>query len=63
LTCTLGHSRALQLLLLDEPSNHLDIGAVETLEGALNAYDGAILVVSHDEAFLSRIGIARRIAL
>lgn len=63
LACTLGHSRPPQLLLLDEPSNHLDIEAVETLEAALKAYDGAILVVSHDNAFLDRIGVERRIAL
>lgn len=63
LACTLGHSHPRQLLLLDEPSNHLDIEAVETLEAALKAYDGAILVVSHDQAFLDRIGVERRIAL
>lgn len=63
LACTLGHSHPRQLLLLDEPSNHLDIEAVETLEAALKGYDGAILVVSHDQAFLDRIGVERRIAL
>ncbi|PID36914.1 MAG: ABC transporter [Rhodobacterales bacterium] len=63
LACTLGHSQPRQLLLLDEPNNHLDLEAVETLEAALNAYDGAILVVSHDPAFLERIGVTRRIRL
>ncbi|MEM9494471.1 MAG: ABC-F family ATP-binding cassette domain-containing protein [Pseudomonadota bacterium] len=63
LACTLGHSRPRQLLLLDEPNKHLDIDAVETLEAALRAYDGAILVVSHDERFLERIGVERRIVL
>ncbi|WP_424964526.1 ABC-F family ATP-binding cassette domain-containing protein [Dinoroseobacter sp. S375] len=63
LACTLGHSQPRQLLILDEPSNHLDIDAVQTLEAALNAYDGAILVVSHDPAFLDRIGVARRVNL
>lgn len=57
LACTLGHSQPKQLLILDEPSNHLDIEAVEMLEAALNAYDGAILVVSHDKALLDRIGV------
>ncbi|WP_227272187.1 ABC-F family ATP-binding cassette domain-containing protein [Roseobacter weihaiensis] len=63
LACTLGHSQPKQLLLLDEPDNHLDIEAVETLEAALNAYDGAILVVSHDTAFLDHIGIERSYTL
>lgn len=63
LACTVGHSQPRQLLLLDEPSNHLDIEAMETLETALVAYDGAILVVSHDETFLERIGVERRLAL
>ncbi|WP_179378891.1 ABC-F family ATP-binding cassette domain-containing protein [Jannaschia marina] len=63
LAVTLGHSRPRQLLLLDEPSNHLDVEAIETLEAALRAFDGALLVVSHDTAFLDRIGIDRRVAL
>lgn len=40
------------LLLLDEPTNHLDIDALAWLENWLHSYDGAILVVSHDRAFL-----------
>lgn len=63
LACSLGHSEPCQLLLLDEPSNHLDIEAIETLEAALRAYDGAIVVVSHDQLFLSQINIERRITL
>jgi ATP-binding cassette subfamily F protein 3 len=42
------------LLLLDEPTNHLDIEALEWLEGFLQAFDGAILIVSHDRTFLDR---------
>lgn len=41
-------------------TNHLDI---ESIEAGLRAYDGALLVVSHDEAFLQAIGIARRLDL
>ncbi|GAA0464838.1 ABC-F family ATP-binding cassette domain-containing protein [Parasphingorhabdus litoris] len=63
LACTLGHSQPSQLLLLDEPSNHLDIEAIETLEAALTHYDGAILAVSHDQAFLDGIGVARTLSL
>ncbi|MET8054664.1 ATP-binding cassette domain-containing protein, partial [Streptosporangium sp. NPDC005286] len=46
-----------QLLVLDEPTNNLDIASVEQLAEALDAYRGALLVVSHDFALLERIGV------
>ncbi|MEU4675567.1 ABC-F family ATP-binding cassette domain-containing protein [Micromonospora sp. NPDC023737] len=46
-----------QLLILDEPTNNLDIASVEQLAEALDAYRGALLIVSHDFAFLERIGV------
>ncbi|MEO7124129.1 MAG: ATP-binding cassette domain-containing protein [Lacisediminihabitans sp.] len=46
-----------QLLVFDEPTNNLDIASVEQFAQALDAYRGAIIVVSHDNAFLDRVGI------
>jgi ATP-binding cassette subfamily F protein 3 len=43
------------VLVLDEPTNHLDVEACEALEAALDAYDGAILMVSHDRALIDAI--------
>jgi ATPase subunit of ABC transporter with duplicated ATPase domains len=63
LACVLGGTTPPPLLLLDEPTNHLDISSIETVEAGLRAYDGALLVVSHDEAFLQAIGILRRLEL
>ena len=40
------------LMLLDEPTNHLDLASVKWLESFLSGYDGAVLIVSHDRAFL-----------
>lgn len=62
LACVLGVKPPL-ILILDEPTNHLDIESIEAVEAGLRAYDGALLVVSHDEAFLQNIGIARRVDL
>lgn len=63
LACVLGGRAVPELLALDEPTNHLDLDSVAAIEAGLNGYDGALLVVSHDEAFLAAIGIERRIAL
>lgn len=49
-----------QLLVLDEPSNDLDLESVQELAGALAGYDGAVIVVSHDEELLAALGVTRR---
>ncbi len=43
------------LLLLDEPTNHLDIGAIAWLEEALSGFNGAVLFITHDRAFLQNL--------
>lgn len=63
LACVLGSARPPELLILDEPTNHLDIDSIEAVEAGLRAYDGALLVVSHDATFLENIGIERVVDL
>jgi ATPase subunit of ABC transporter with duplicated ATPase domains len=63
LACVLCAEPAPQLLLLDEPTNNLDLAGVGQLESALNSYQGAFMVVSHDERFLAEIGVKRRLRL
>jgi ATPase subunit of ABC transporter with duplicated ATPase domains len=63
LACVLGAPQPPQLLILDEPGNHLDLDSLAAIEAGLAAYDGALLVVSHDPVFLDAIGITREIAL
>ena len=63
LAVVLGGHEAPQLIVLDEPTNHLDLTSIEVIEAALADYDGALLVASHDEDFLSAIRIERRIDL
>ncbi|MFF0559657.1 ribosomal protection-like ABC-F family protein [Streptomyces sp. NPDC004266] len=63
LACVLCAEPAPQLLLLDEPTNNLDLVSVGQLESALDSYQGAFLVVSHDERFLTEIGVDRWLRL
>jgi ATP-binding cassette subfamily F protein uup len=44
-----------ELLLLDEPTNHLDLSAIQWLEDKVNSFDGSILFVTHDRAFMQRL--------
>ncbi|MFC5548224.1 ATP-binding cassette domain-containing protein [Massilia aerilata] len=61
LLCAVLREPAPRLLLLDEPTNHLDLHGVEALEAMLQSWPGALLVVSHDERFLDRLGLTHRL--
>lgn len=63
LTISLMSIEPPQLMILDEPTNHLDIEAIEAIESALMLYQGAMIVVSHDEHFLENINISRYVRL
>lgn len=62
LACILMSGKPPQLLILDEPTNHLDLHSIASIESALKHYQGALLVISHDEKFLQNIGVQRTIA-
>jgi ATPase subunit of ABC transporter with duplicated ATPase domains len=55
LACALWSGEPAQMLLLDEPTNHLDVEATQALQSALLAFTGAVIVVSHDLAFLQAV--------
>ena len=58
----LAVQKPLSLLILDEPTNHMDITSVLALENALSSLDCAMLIVSHDKVFLEKIANAGLIA-
>jgi ATPase subunit of ABC transporter with duplicated ATPase domains len=55
--------RAPDMIILDEPTNNLDIQNMEILTEAINEYQGTLLVVSHDEYFLKQINVENSITL
>ncbi|MGQ3045016.1 MAG: ATP-binding cassette domain-containing protein, partial [Brevundimonas aurantiaca] len=63
LACMMTGGSPPQMLVLDEPTNHLDLDSIAAVEAALLAYDGALVVVSHDDDFLRAIGTTRTVCL
>ncbi|MCV6613756.1 MAG: ATP-binding cassette domain-containing protein, partial [Cellvibrionaceae bacterium] len=58
LACLLYAEKPPELLLLDEPSNHLDLASIQALEQMLQSYQGALVLVSHDRVFLESVGFS-----
>ena len=56
-------ARGVNCLVLDEPTNHLDVAAIEELERALDAYEGTIVLVTHDRRFLEAFRATRTFEL
>lgn len=63
LACILFSESPPELLILDEPTNNLDIDSIENVESALSQFQGAMLVISHDLQFLEKTGISEWIYL
>ncbi|MFC9246150.1 ABC-F family ATP-binding cassette domain-containing protein [Streptomyces sp. NPDC057136] len=63
LAATMLAAPAPQLLMLDEPTNNLDLASVRQLTSALGSYEGALLIASHDLSFLDSVGITRWLLL
>jgi ATPase subunit of ABC transporter with duplicated ATPase domains len=63
LLCLYRRHPPVELLVLDEPTDQLDLVGVAALERALAAWPGGLVVVSHDEEFLERVGVTARVEL
>ena len=63
LCCLTINNKSPDMIILDEPTNNLDIQNVEILTNAINEYEGTLIVVSHDEIFLEQLNVERKIEL
>jgi ATPase subunit of ABC transporter with duplicated ATPase domains len=63
LACILFSEFPPELLILDEPTNNLDMDSIEQIESALSQFKGAVIVISHDSEFLTNIGATEELAI
>jgi ATPase subunit of ABC transporter with duplicated ATPase domains len=63
LACMLAREETPELIMMDEPTNNLDLESIEEVIGAFNNYKGALIVISHDADFINDIGIDKEIDL
>ncbi|MCP4355711.1 MAG: ABC-F family ATP-binding cassette domain-containing protein [Proteobacteria bacterium] len=63
LACILGTQTQPDLIILDEPTNNLDIKSIQILENSLKQYQGTLIIVSHDKNFIQNIRVSRVIEL
>lgn len=63
IACILASGNVPELLILDEPSNNLDLKSLEELTSAINQYNGALLIVSHDKQFLNELKIEKELII
>lgn len=63
LCCLNISNQSPDIIILDEPTNNLDIQNIEILTNAINEYQGTLLVISHDETFLEQVNIGRTLEL
>ncbi len=63
LCCLTISNQSPDIIILDEPTNNLDIQNIEILTNAINEYQGTLIVVSHDDYFLEEINIERTVTL
>lgn len=50
-------------MVLDEPTNNLDIGSLEILTDTIRGYSGTLLIISHDDRFVRDVGVTRCVEL
>ncbi|MNE55117.1 ABC transporter ATP-binding protein uup [compost metagenome] len=63
LCCLTISNESPEIIILDEPTNNLDIQSIEILTAAINEYRGTLIVISHDQSFLEQINVEKSILL